>query len=481
MPGKTITVSQLTLVSNPDSSTEGRKLIQYAAALSATIGALAFGGILGWSTSGGDNGEVLAAQYNMTISTGEFSWISSITNLGSAAICIPIGVLLDIVGRKRSMLLLVIPYTIGWALVIWANSVVMFCVGRFLLGFSGGAFCVAVPVYTAEIGEINIRGRLGAFNELMLTSGILISYVLGTFMKIQHLSMVFAIVPLIFFVVFSFMPESPVYYLMKNKEDLARESLLRLRGPKYDVENELRYKKEALAEELRNRGTFLEAIKSKMARNALIIAYGLMFFQQMSGVNAIVFYTGSIFDAGSSISPAISTIIVGGLQVFATGISSLVVDKLGRKILLLASITSMAVGTFALGIYYYLAHIKVDVSGIGWLPLASVCLFILMSALGFGPIPFMMVGELFSPQVKGIAGSSACCFCWLMAFVVTKCYPDFSVMFGTYTTIWIFSAVAALGSVFVVFIVPETKGKSLEQIQVELGGEPVLVPDPIKA
>ncbi|XP_015510585.2 facilitated trehalose transporter Tret1 isoform X1 [Neodiprion lecontei] len=483
MTEKIITVSELTLsVSSGDDSkpaVPAKQLPQYFAALSATLGALAFGGVLGWSTSGGDSGEKLAEQYNITMSTSDFSWIGSVTNLGSAAICIPMGLMMDAFGRKRSMLILVVPYTIGWSLVIWAKSVAMFCVGRFLLGFSGGGFCVAVAVYTAEIGEKTIRGRLGAFHELMLTSGILISYILGTLIPIYYLSMTFAAVPLIFFVVFSFMPESPTYYLMKNREEEARDSLLRVRGPKYDVERELITRKLVLAEELQYKGSFLAAMRSKVARNGLIIAYGLMFFQQMSGVNAIVFYTGSIFGQNGAISTDASTIIVGALQVVSTFTSLLIVDRLGRKILLLASISAMAVGMLALGTYYYLEENGVDVSSVNWIPLVSVCLFILMSSLGFGPIPFMMVGELFSPQIKGIAGSSACSFNWLMAFLVTRTFNDLVEAFGNYATFWMYSVICACGVLFVIFIVPETKGKSLEQIQRELGAK-ITVPIDVK-
>ncbi|XP_046429425.1 facilitated trehalose transporter Tret1-like [Neodiprion fabricii] len=468
-------VSQTTLSSNVESKSvlEGQKLPQYLAALSATLGALCLGGVLGWSAAGGTSGEKLAEQYNITMSTSDFSWIGSIANLGAAAICIPMGLMMDAFGRKRSMLMLVVPYTIGWSLVIWANSVAMFCVGRFLLGFSGGGFCVAVPVYTAEIGEMTIRGRLGAFYELMLTFGTLISYILSPLIPIYYLSMTFAVVPLIFFTVFSFMPESPTYYLMKNREEEARTNLLRVRGPKYDIERELQVRKSALAEELRYKGSFLRAMKTRVAIRGLFIAYGLMFFKQMSGVNAIIFYTGSMFSENGSISTDLSTIIVGILQVVATFISVLTVDKLGRKVLLLGSMGAMALGMFSLGIFYYLEHIEVDVSSITWLPLVSVCFFILVCGLGAGPIPFMMVGELFSPQIKGIAGSSACTLNWLITFLVTRTYNDLVKAFGNYVTFWLYGLICALGVIFVIFIVPETKGKPLEQIQRELGAKTI--------
>ncbi|XP_012255569.2 facilitated trehalose transporter Tret1-like [Athalia rosae] len=471
MGEKKIGISQQTLVSTGGYSTSGKKLPQYIAALAATLGAVAFGTVLGWSNAAGKDGVTLAAEYKIPISTSEFSWIGSITNLGAAAICIPIGLLSDIFGRKPSMLMLVVPFTIGWGLTIWANSVVMFYIGRFLVGVSGGAFCVAAPNYTSEIAETDVRGKLGSYFQLMLTIGILLSYILGSFVNIFTLSLISAIFPLIFFAAFIFMPETPGYYLMKDKEDQAKASLLRLRGPKYDVDQEIRLKKEAIEEKRNNQGSFISILRSKASIKALIIGFGLMLFQQLSGVNAIIFYVGTLFGSGSSIPPEVSTIIVGVIQVTAVFFSTLVVDRLGRKILLIASSVSMAIGTFTLGIYFCLKErMHLDVSAITWLPLVATCLFLLMFNFGFGPLPWMMMGELFSPQIKGVAASSACLFNWVMAFLVTRFYSDLTLSFGVDVTFWIFSVICALACVFVVFVVPETKGKSLEQIQIELGG-----------
>lgn len=469
MPEKNIGISQQTLVSNAGEN-EGKKLPQYIAGLAATLGALAAGMVLGWTSPAGADGVNLAKEYNMEISKGDFSWIGSIFNLGAATICVPIGVLSDMIGRKKAMLMLVVPFTIGWALMIWSNSIAMFDAGRYILGISGGAFCVTAPMYTGEIAESSIRGSLGSYFQLMLTIGILITYILGSAISIYTLSLISAAVPLIFFGVFFFMPESPTYFLQKGEINAARESYKWLRGSQYNVEGELEAQNEALAEASRNRVSFFVAIRSKAALKGLFIAFGLMLFQQLSGVNAIIFYSSSIFKAaGSTLAPDIATIIVGAMQVIAVFVSTLIVDRLGRRILLLISSVSMCITTFILGIYFFLKNNGNDVEAIGWLPLVSVCAFIILFSLGFGPIPWMMMGEIFSPQVKGIAGSSACLFNWLMAFVVTKFYSDVESAFGTHTTFWIFSVICGIAIAFVFLFVPETKGKTLEQIQIELG------------
>ncbi|XP_051172813.1 facilitated trehalose transporter Tret1-like isoform X2 [Leptopilina boulardi] len=469
-------ISQQTLVSDTNLDGRARKLPQYAAGLASTLGALAAGMVLAWTSPAGlevegTNITKLAHEYEIPISDDEFSWIGSLTTLGAAAICVPIGILCDLIGRKFSMLMLVVPFTIGWGLIIGANSVSLFYAGRFILGVSGGAFCVAAPMYAAEIGESEIRGQLGSYFQLMMTAGILLTYAFGMAVNILWLSVISAIVPIIFFVAFMFMPESPTYYLMKGNVDAARTSMVKLRGSNYNVEPELLIQQEILDEMNRNRVSFFTAIQSKAAVKALIIAFGLMFFQQLSGVNAIIFYAAKIFTAaGSSLSSEVCTIIVGVMQCAAVFVSTMIVDKLGRRILLLASEVAMCLTTLLVGVFFYMQEQKMDVSAIGWLPLTSVCLFIVLFSLGFGPIPWMMIGEIFSLQTKGTAGSAACLFNWLMAFVVTKFFNNLTAELGNSVTFFIFSVVCAVGFFFVFFLVPETKGKTLQEIQAELEG-----------
>lgn len=456
---------------NNETEQSGKKLPQYAAGLSSSLGALASGMVMGWSSPAG---LYLAEEYKLKISPSEFTLIASIFNLGAATICLPIGILADFIGRKRAMLMLTVTFTIGWALIIWANSVTMLVIGRYILGVSGGAFCVTTPMYTAEIAEVSIRGRLGSYYELMLCIGIVIPYILGATVSMFTLSLICATVPLLFFGIFVFMPESPTYFLLKGNVFEASKSYRWLRGPNYNIKPELDATKNALAEAKRNRVSFFVAISSRATLKGLFIAFGLMFFQQMNGINAILFYADSIFKkAESNVDSDLSSIIMGLLQVVAVFISSLIVDRLGRRILLMMSAFIMGISLLVLGIYFHLQINGMDVSTIGWLPLVTICLFVSLISIGFGPIPWMMTGELFAPQVKGIAGSSASLFNWIAAFVVTKFYNDFVNVFGVDITFWIFSLICGLAVIFVFLFVPETKGKTLEEIQIELSGKTI--------
>nr|XP_003704535.1 PREDICTED: facilitated trehalose transporter Tret1-like [Megachile rotundata]XP_012143272.1 PREDICTED: facilitated trehalose transporter Tret1-like [Megachile rotundata]XP_012143273.1 PREDICTED: facilitated trehalose transporter Tret1-like [Megachile rotundata]XP_012143274.1 PREDICTED: facilitated trehalose transporter Tret1-like [Megachile rotundata]XP_012143275.1 PREDICTED: facilitated trehalose transporter Tret1-like [Megachile rotundata] len=470
MNEKSVGISQQTLVSNTgDENVPAKKLPQYIASLSSTLGALAVGMVLGWTNSAGDNGAEIQALYGIQISGTEFTWMGSLVTLGAGVMCTLIGILADFIGRKYAMLLMVVPFTIGWLLIIFANSVLMFYIGRFISGLGAGAFGVAAPIYSAETAENEIRGSLGSYFQLLLTVGILLSYISGSFVNIRELSIISAIVPFIFFAIFMFMPETPIYYLQKGNEDAARKSLIKLRGNQYNVENELQKQKEDLENNARMKTSFLVSLKSRSTVKSFIISYGLMFFQQLSGVNVVIFYVSTIFaKSGSDLSPSESSIIVGAIQVIAVFLSTLVVDRLGRKILLLLSAIFMCLTTCALGIYFYLQNNGEDVSAVSWLPLVAVCIFITVFSFGFGPIPWMMVGELFSPEVKGVAASSAALLNSILAFIVTKFYGDLKDAISEGPTFLLFALISAIGSFFVYFIVPETKGKSLIDIQIEL-------------
>lgn len=464
-----IGISQQTLVSNGQLG-QAKRFPQYLAGIAATLGALAAGMVLGWTSPAGDNGVLLIENYKIPMTPSEFSWIGSLATLGAGAICIPIGIIADLIGRKTAMLIMVVPFTAGWLLIIFSESLLMFYFGRFITGMSGGAFCVAAPLYTAEISEKEIRGTLGSYFQLMLTIGILASYTLGALIEnMKTLSIISAVMPLIFFAAFFFMPETPVYYLKKDNEDAARKSLIRLRGNQYNIEAELRELREGLEETKRSGVSFAVSIKSPAAKKGFIIAYGLMLFQQMSGVNSIIFYSTAIFtQAGTSLKPSIATIIVGAVQVVSVFLGTLVIDKLGRRILLLASIIVMFLMTLILGVYYYCIVYTTAFDDIKWFAIILVCIFLVLFSFGFGPIPWMMMPEIFAPEVKGVAGSSACLFNWLMAFIVTKFYSDMVAAVQPYGTFWIFTLFSAVGILFVYFLVPETKGKTLDQIIREL-------------
>lgn len=207
-------------------------------------------------------------------------------------------------------------------------------------------------------------------------------------------------------------------------------------------------------------------------RKGFTISIMLMFFQQFSGINAVIFFTVDIFKmAGSSLDPNYCSIIVGVVQVLMTFASAALVERAGRKILLIQSSAVMCLCLTVLGIYFKVKDAGKDVSSYGLIPLVSLVLFIISFSLGYGPIPWMMMGELLAPEVKGVASSIVVLFNWTAVFIVTKTFPMLMDSVGKDFTFWIFGVVMAAGTFYGFKALFETKGKSNAQIQLMLSSQ----------
>lgn len=448
---------------------------QVIAALAATVGAFGLGTLLGWTSPGIPNlDETANSTFNKlgVLSESDKSWIGSIIALGSMLSGPIAGICIDAIGRKNSMLLLSAPFVLGWLLCAFAQNVAMMLIGRFIIGFCGGSFSLAAPVFIGETAEDSIRGALGSGFQLMCVNGILFVYVVGAFVNWQWLSVICGVVPLVLLAAMIFIPESPRYLLMKGKNAEASKALCWLRGAtsSQEVEDELRIVEMSVNESLNTKTSFNDLLLPYNLKPTLILL-GLMLFQQLSGINAVIFYTVEIFeDAGSDMDSNLSAIIIGIVQVVATFAAVMFVDRAGRRILLLLSDVVMCVSLVLLGIFFQLKENDGSVTeSLGWLPLISLILFIVAFSVGYGPIPWMMTGELLPPNIKSLGASIATAFNWFLAFLVTKFFADVKSALTIQWCYWIFAIICAVGTVFVFLLVPETKGKSMEEIQQAFG------------
>nr|CAD7263754.1 unnamed protein product [Timema shepardi] len=450
---------------SPLQSTPANKLPQYAAAIIATMGGFAMGTVLGWSAPA-----VEKIKEIVPLTKNDISWIGSIANLGGALVMLPMAFILDRLGRRVTMLGLAPPLFGGWLLIALFSKVPIYIAGRFITGLFGAAYSVAGPVYNGEIAQKEIRGTLGVFYQLFLCAGILFSYIVGYVADLTTLSCVCSAIPVLFFVAFYFMPETPLYLLMKNKREEAKKSLQWLRGKHYNIESELNNLEDFVRETKMKNVKLKDVLKSRAAIRGLIISAGVMMCQQLSGIKAVVFYAVTIFkDAGSTLDPYICTIIVGAVLTGATGLSAFVVDRFGRRRLLLMSHVCTTICLASLGYYFYVKeHYPDQATGIGWLPLSSMCIYLITYTMGSGACSWVILGEIFPNEIKGMAGSFSAFVNWFLAFVVTVSFPYMVNDLGSAWAFWIFSMFSFLGLLFVWFCVIETKGKTLEEIQKEL-------------
>lgn len=193
--------------------------------------------------------------------------------------------------------------------------------------------------------------------------------------------------------------------------------------------------------------------------------------QQLSGSQAVGQYAQTIFDqVNNNLEGKYLTIILGAVQLLCAIVCTIITDRSGRKPLLLISTVGAACSTSMVGAYFYLRHIRADTGQLEWLPATGAIMYIVMYSLGMAALPFTMVGELFPTNVKALGSTIAMMACNFCAFVVTKLYPIIADNFGIYTAFWIFTAFSLTGALFTILYVPETKGKTLEQIQEKLHG-----------
>ncbi|XP_035726577.1 facilitated trehalose transporter Tret1-like isoform X1 [Vespa mandarinia] len=448
---------------------DSKKLWQYFTSISVCLLAVGVGTAMAWTAP------ILPVLYEpdnwLVITKDEGSWVGSLLALGAMLGALPSGKMADKLGRKKSLMLLTGPFLLSWLIIIVASSAWMLYVARLIVGTSVGATCVLVPTYISEVAETSTRGTLGAFFQLFLTAGILLVNALGSFVNYTTLAIICALVEVAFLATFFWMPESPQWLVNMERRPEAEVAMKVLRGDSYNPNEEITIIESAKEEASSKKSSFLDIFRTVGSRRAFICSCGGMLFQQLSGVNAVIFNTLEIFQAaGSSLPSDVAAIIVSLVQVIMSGAAAAIVDRAGRKPLLMFSSGMLAICLLALGIYFKKKDDGDDVSSLGWLPLASLTLFMIAFSIGLGPVPWMLTSELFTAELKGIVSSVAVMLNWFLVFCVTKLFPSMTEKLGMGGTFWFFAVIMVIATVLTYFILPETKGKSIREIQDELNG-----------
>ncbi|CAG5021074.1 unnamed protein product [Parnassius apollo] len=402
----------------------------------------------------------------------ESAWVGSLMCIG-VVMGSPIGgIAASKIGRKWGLLCAAMSQFVGWILVTTATNVGFLYGGRIFWGINLGMQFNLLPMYCAEIATDDVRGALGSFLQASMNVGYLLAYGIGPFTSYSVVAYIGLAFVAVFAICFFFMPETPMYHLSKNERELAAECLMCLRGrSRAGIESELNQMAAHISASMEKTATLADIFRGSNFK-AFYITCTLVVFQQFSGITAVLFYMSSIFSAaGSNLDWSISTIIVGAVQVVASMITPLVVDRLGRRILLLVSTCGTAIALGLLGMYYLLSDQESPVvSSIGFLPVLSMILFIVTYSWGLGPLPWAMLGELFPIAVKAVATPIVSGICGILTFLVTRYFEPIANAVGMYVAFWLFGVCCVAGFFFTLFLVPETKGKSLQEIQDMLDG-----------
>ncbi|XP_073957216.1 facilitated trehalose transporter Tret1-like [Choristoneura fumiferana] len=441
-----------------------RKWREYVAALSATLITAAAGTTVGWTSP--TLPILLAPDSPIETSRDQSSWIASIMILCSAVSPIPASYLADRIGTKKTLLLAAVPYIIGWVLVMFAGNIPTIYVSRLISGLGYGIAYTAAPMYLGEIASDEVRGAMTTLITVMSKFGILSQYAIGPYVSILGLASFNIAIPILFVVTFSTMPESPYYFLKSGQPDQAERSLKKLRGRGY-MRGELDSMTHLVNENMKDKSRWLDLLTVGGNRKGLIILYGIYFTQQFCGSTAIISYTQQIFGAAEGgLGAKESCILFGAVQLLTSAISSQLVDRLGRKPLLLVSSCGVGLANIIIGAYFFMKQENSEyVVNIKFIPIVVIPIFIFSYTIGLATVPFAITSEIFPTNIKSKATCAIQIFVALMTFAVTKLYQVVEDSLGLYVVFWAFGALSVAGVVFILVLLPETKGQSFAAIQ----------------
>ncbi|WP_018661922.1 sugar porter family MFS transporter [Heyndrickxia acidiproducens] len=378
------------------------------------------------------------------------------------------GALSDRLGRRKVVLIAATVFCIGALGTALAPNTMFLILFRIVLGIAVGSASTLVPMYLSEMAPTAIRGALSSLNQLMIMTGILLAYIVNyIFSSIEgwRWMLGIALIPgLLMLIGMFFLPESPRWLLKQKKEEEARSILNYMRKGK-GVEEEINEIK--LANKLEeNQGGWSE-VKQLWVRPALVAGIGLAVFQQIIGCNTVLYYAPTTFtNVGLGASAAIlGTVGIGIVNVIITAVAVLIIDKIGRKPLLLIGNAGMSIALFVLGI----VNVSLgQTTAASWTTVICLAIYIAFFSLSWGPVVWVMLSEIFPLRIRGIGMGIGSVTNWLANLVVSLTFPKLIEQFGISTMFISYGIMGVFAYIFVNKKIPETKGKSLEQIEMEL-------------
>ncbi|XP_036331348.1 facilitated trehalose transporter Tret1-2 homolog [Rhagoletis pomonella] len=417
--------------------------------------------------------------YNLN--TEESSWFASINSMACPIGGLMVGYLMDRIGRKNTMLCTNFVGIIGLVLLATAPYqstrdaiYIQLLMGRFFCGLLIGLCLSPIGSYAAEISMPRIRGRLIMGTSIAIASGILLMYLLGYFIRnnFKLISIISVVYQCFAFCCCLPMPESPSWLMQKGYDERARKSLKYFRGLSSkdnkiyeEFENELALikKNSDLSRTAAANESLLQAIRAPEVYKPLIMMIGFFFFQQCSGIVVVIVFAAQIATrAGVAADPLLVAVFVGVARIITTFFMGMIFDRWGRRPAGIVSATGMTICMLLL-------------AANGWWPvigehlplLSAICiiLHIIFSTMGLLTLPFFMISEVFPQRVRGSANGCTLCIGLFFSFSVVKLYPTMEAAIGTANSFAFFGMISLLGVAFIVFIVPETKGRTLLEIE----------------
>jgi MFS transporter, SP family, galactose:H+ symporter len=441
----------------------------------------ALGGLLFGYDTGVISGALLFVRQVMALSPTLQGLVVAIALAGAAMGAGLAGYLSDRAGRRRVILGAGLLFIAGAVISALAEDVNILLIGRFLVGLAIGIASMLTPRYLAEISPASDRGAIVSLNQLCITGGILLSYLVGFALAgvsdgWRWMFALGALPGIILAVGMLVLPESPRWLGGHARMDEAKTVLQKLRG-NADISDEL----SALRTDLAREGQQLASASGLLAarlRRPLIIGIGLAMFQQITGINTVIYFAPTIFQSAGLSSAATSILAtagVGAVNVVMTIVSIRLIDHLGRRQLLYWSLGGMAVTLFVLSAAFFAGA----AGHLAWIAVISVAAFVGFFAIGLGPIFWLLIAEIFPLALRGRAMSLATVANWVFNLIVSATFLNLVGVIGSASAFLAYGVLSLAALAFVAMMVPETKGRSLEQIEAALDTGPT--PQPIGA
>lgn len=455
--------------------TEGRKIGPWLLMVGVVI---MLAGLLFGYDQGVIAGALEGIQNSFHVSSTMTEVITSWVTLGALFGALFAGGLADRLGRKPTILLAAGLFTIGALLEALAPGTAVLVMGRLVVGFGVGVASVAAPLYAAEQAPSHLRGRFVSTYQLAITMGIFIAYFVDQQLTNGDMWRVMlgvsAVPGVLLLVAMAPMPESTRWLVGAGRRDDAARTLAKVR-PDVHVEATLDDIQDSAQAEDADQATWGEVF-ARSVRKPLMVGVGLAVAQQLTGINAIIYYADTIFAKAGFATPAdqaaATTWAIGGVNVLATLIAVVYVDRFGRRPLLLAGLVGMTASLFTVGIAFHYMD-GADTSGTGTggpttagiVTLVALVVFIASFAFSLGPVVWTVINEIFPSRVRGRAVAFATAVNWGAAFLVSEFFLTLLDWIGSTGTFWLFALFAVIAFVWIYKKVPETKGRTLEEIQ----------------
>uniref|UniRef100_A0A1Y1NGZ6 Major facilitator superfamily (MFS) profile domain-containing protein n=1 Tax=Photinus pyralis TaxID=7054 RepID=A0A1Y1NGZ6_PHOPY len=441
-----------------------KRALQYTAVFACSVATFSSGCQYGWSSP--YLPLLLSEDSPIPMTNEQSSWVVVICLFGGLCGAICAGITLDLIGRKMAILISSVTFIVSWLMMAFANSLAVLLAARLIAGYSDGLIYGVIPVYIAEISDAGVRGLLGCTVTITFLIGSAFMNVIGTYLTIKWSALICAALPVIILVLLIWIPDSPNFYLIKNNHEKARVSLVAFKGVE-EADRTL----EILAESV-TKGNLRCLFKKPSLKNLLMIM-GLRFGQQFSGVIAFTFYAQTLFQEGSdALSPLSGVLIWYAVQILFSTIGALYVDRIGRKPLMIAS-TIGSVISLLLGGLFFLARdvLGLDTSGISALPTVMLITYIISYSSALQLVPLFLGAEIFASNVKAYSVAISDGYYFIFAGLASKYFQFTMEEYGLYVPFLTFALCCSFGLVMIIFFIPETKNKTLEEIQMEMNNK----------